>query len=69
MNTYPNHHMSSPSEKELVRVLACRYGDGTVYLPKGMPGMLFLACQGLGLISADGFITRTGRELVARYSL
>ena len=69
MNTYPNHQMSSPGERELVRVLAYRYGDGTVYLPKGMPGMLFLACQELGLICADGFITRTGRELVARYSL
>ena len=69
MNTYPNPQMSSPSERELVRVLACRYGDGTVYLPKGMPGMLFLACQDLGLISADGFITRAGRELVARYFL
>ena len=69
MNTYANHQMSSPSEKELVRVLAYRYGDGTVYLPKGMPGTLFLACQELGLICADGFITRTGRELVGRYSL
>ena len=69
MNTYPNHQMSSSSERELVRVLACRYGDGTVYLPKGMPGMPFFACQELGLISADGFITRAGRELAARYFL
>lgn len=69
MNTHPHHQMSSLNTTELVRVLACRYGDGTVYLPKGIPRTLFLTCQQLGLISAEGFITRAGRELVARYCI
>jgi hypothetical protein len=66
MNTYPNHQLSSPSESELIRVLACRYGDGTVYLPRGTPRRLLLVCQELDFINTDGFITRAGRELVAR---
>jgi hypothetical protein len=71
MNTifgHQNHQCSGPNE-ELARVLANRYGDGTVYLRNGASWAVYRACQRLGLISADGFITRRGRELVASYCI
>ena len=58
-----------PNDLELARVLQHRYGDGTVYLPGagGMPVLRF--CMQLGLVSDEGFITRKGRELLARCGL
>jgi hypothetical protein len=66
---HQNHQCSGPNETELARVLARRYGDGTVYLRNGASWVVYRACQRLGLISADGFITRQGRELVASYCI
>jgi hypothetical protein len=67
MNASLNHPISTPSETELVRVLAHRYGDGMVYLLKGTSRAPFVTCQRVGLISDDGYITRAGRELAARH--
>jgi hypothetical protein len=72
MNTscdHQNHQCPGPNETELARVLANRYGDGTVYLRNDAPWAVYRACQRLGLISADGFITLRGRELVANYCI
>lgn len=59
--------LSSPTEAECVKILANRYGDGTIYLPEGTPRALFYACIEQGLISDDGFLTRKGRQLLQRY--
>lgn len=67
MNASLNDPIPRPSETELVRVLAHRYGDGMVYLLKGTSRVLFVTCQQFGLISDDGYITRQGRELAARH--
>jgi hypothetical protein len=56
-----------PTERELVNVLLHRYGDGTVYQPKGASVDAFLSCRHLGFISDDGFITRQGRVLIATH--
>lgn len=53
-------------EVRIARLLARRYGDGTVYLPSGVPRKLLETSIELGYVSRDGFITREGRMLVAR---
>ena len=58
-----------PNDLELARVLQHRYGDGTVYLPRTGTRPVLRLCIQLGLISDEGFITRKGRELVARCGL
>ncbi|MGH8654698.1 MAG: hypothetical protein ACREYE_22170 [Gammaproteobacteria bacterium] len=59
--------LSNPTEVECVKILANRYGDGTIYLPEGTSQALFYACIEQGLISDDGFLTRKGRQLLLRY--
>lgn len=54
------------STGELVRLLNHHYGDGTVYVPSGGSLQLYHTCVDVGLITEDGFITRQGRELIAR---
>ncbi len=51
---------------EFARLLNHHYGDGTVYVPSGGSLQLYRTCVDAGLITADGFITRQGRELIAR---
>jgi hypothetical protein len=41
----------NPTEVECAKVIARRYGDGTVYLPAGTPRALFYVCIQRGLIS------------------
>lgn len=67
MNANLHHPNVSASETEFVRVLAHRYGDGSVYLPQGTPRTLYVACQQAGLLTDEGYLTRQGRELVARH--
>ncbi|MGH8507979.1 MAG: hypothetical protein ACREVH_04595 [Gammaproteobacteria bacterium] len=52
---------------EFARLLVHHYGDGTVYVPSGRSLQLYHTCIDAGLITEDGFITRQGRELIARY--
>ncbi len=58
-----------PDELELARILRHRFGDGTVYLPRAGARHLLRLCVQLGLVSDEGFITRKGRELLARCGL
>jgi hypothetical protein len=54
-------------ESRLAGLLANRYGDGTVYLPReGTEGLLDLALR-TGLVSEEGFVTRKGRAFLARF--
>jgi len=54
-------------ESRLAGLLAKRYGDGTVYLPReGVEGLLDIAVR-TGRVSEEGFVTRKGRELLARF--
>lgn len=55
-------------EHDIVRLLARRYGDGTVYVPSGEGMGLFRTCIALGFVSMDGFITPEGRRLLTRYT-
>ena len=49
------------------RLLENRYGDGGVYVPRAGPGRdAFEAARRRGLVSNDGFLTREGRQHLAR---
>ena len=67
MNTATRGDM--PNDLELARVLQHRYGDGTVYLQRAGARPVLRFCMQLGLVSDEGFITRKGRELLARCGL
>ena len=55
-------------EGEIANVLESRFGDGLVYMPKDRPSYFFLLAKMEGFIDADGYLTRKGRALLARYS-
>ncbi len=54
----------------IARLIARRYGDGGVYVPRQQPRRSVLkdAIAG-GFVSEDGFITSKGRRLLARFDL
>jgi hypothetical protein len=54
-------------EQAIARLLSCRYGDGGVYLPRDARGEALDAAIAGGFVSEDGFVTRKGRRLLARY--
>ncbi len=54
-------------ERQVAELLECRYGDGMVYLPKTKPRQLLSIATSSGFIDAEGYLTRKGRMLLARY--
>ena len=54
-------------ESQIAAMLECRYGDGMVYLPRGAPGGILHAAMQHGFVDAEGYLTRKGRALLARY--
>jgi hypothetical protein len=59
---------AKPGDRDIARLLAKRYGDGTVYLPSGGAMGLYHTCMALGFVSTEGFITSKGRRLLTSYS-
>lgn len=62
------HRQPAEQERAIVRVIARRYGDGGIYVPRtqGHRDTLRRAIEA-GFVSTDGFLTRAGRRLVARW--
>ncbi len=54
-------------ESQIAMILAYRYGDGMVYLPRHKPKSLYSEAKLRGYIDAEGYVTRKGRALIARY--
>ncbi len=54
-------------ESDIAKVLEHRYGDGLVYLPKHQPESLFKIAKNHGFIDHEGYLTRKGRGLIAKY--
>ncbi|MEX0950754.1 MAG: hypothetical protein WDZ86_00595 [Gammaproteobacteria bacterium] len=54
-------------ESRIAQVLEHRYGDGLVYLPKEWPEQLLGMARQFGFVDAEGYLTRKGRALLARY--
>ncbi len=49
----------------VLRVLMCRFGDGSVYIEDATDRPIYQAAQALGLISRDGYLTRAGRRFLS----
>jgi len=54
-------------ESQIATILEYRYGDGLVYLPRHKPSSLYSEAKSKGFIDAEGYVTRKGRALIARY--
>lgn len=54
-------------EPQIAAILESRFGDGMVYLPRNRPRHLFDQAIARGFIDAEGYLTRKGRTLLARY--
>ncbi|MFT4560783.1 MAG: hypothetical protein ACI9BW_000518 [Gammaproteobacteria bacterium] len=48
------------------KLLAHRYGDGSIYLPKSANTGLLRVAVKKGLVSEDGYLTRKGRNYLAQ---
>jgi len=55
------------TEADIAKVLEYRYGDGLVFLPKKQPESLFKIAKTEGFIDPEGYLTRKGRSLLAKY--
>ncbi|CAN5664785.1 hypothetical protein BH18PSE1_BH18PSE1_07150 [soil metagenome] len=67
MNALTARRQVEPTPAELARLLSHRFGDGSIYLPAGVPRQVFFLATQLGYISEDGYLTRKGRDLLSRY--
>lgn len=54
-------------ESQIAALLQYRYGDGLVYLPRHRSSALYDQARLQGYIDAEGYLTRKGRALIARY--
>lgn len=59
--------LEQTTESDIAKVLEYRYGDGLVYLPKHQPESLFKVAKTRGFIDQEGYLTRKGRSLLAKY--
>lgn len=55
------------SEAQIADLLQYHYGDGMVYLPKYRFHSLYAIAKRDGFIDGEGYLTRKGRTLLARY--
>lgn len=62
-----DHNEPDDQESQIAAVLEYRYGDGLVYLPRHQPKTLYTLARKNGFINAEGYMTRKGRVLLARY--
>lgn len=61
--------LEQDTELDIAKVLEHRYGDGLVYLPKNQPEKLYKLAATKGFVDQEGYLTRKGRSLLARYQL
>lgn len=54
-------------EAQIATILQYRYGDGLVYHPRHKPKSLYKQAIQSGYIDTEGYLTRKGRTLIARY--
>ena len=66
----PNASAHPDLDQAIARLIARRYGDGGVYVPRQASRRGTLAdAIAAGFVSEDGFITSKGRRLLARFDL
>lgn len=57
----------SQPEPAIAALLQNRFGDGLVYLPKNRPEAIYNLAITQGYVDNEGYLTRKGRILLARY--
>lgn len=65
--TYSSIIERDTRDSRIAAVLHYRYGDGFVYLPKRQAKDLYLLAREIGYIDGEGYLTRKGRALLARF--
>ena len=60
-------NLENQIESDIAKVLEHRYGDGLVYLPKNQPESLYKLAANEGFVDQEGYLTRKGRSLLAKY--
>ena len=58
----------SVTEQQIALALRYKHGEQTVNIPSKKPDSLISAAIARGFIDTEGYITRKGRALIARYS-
>ena len=58
----------SSREEDIVELLIYHYGDGLVYIPKQKSRQLYVEAASIGYINKEGYLTKKGRVLLAKYS-
>ncbi|MEE8320809.1 MAG: hypothetical protein V3R68_03080 [Gammaproteobacteria bacterium] len=67
MLTGLNTRQADTNESRIVEMLEFRFGDGMIYFPKSKPDSLFSLAIENGFIDPEGYLTRKGRKLLAKY--
>lgn len=57
------------NKNTLTRLLDQRYGDGQIYLTDVKDRVVLKAAVHMGLVSADGYLTQSGRRFWANHAL
>jgi translation initiation factor 2 beta subunit (eIF-2beta)/eIF-5 len=60
-------NLEQDMESDIAKALEYRYGDGLVYLPKHQPESLYKLAASKGFVDQEGYLTRKGRSLLAKY--
>lgn len=58
----------SVTEQQIALALRYKHGEQAVMIPSKKPDSLISAAIDRGFIDTEGYITRKGRALIARYS-
>ena len=60
-------NLDENTESVIAEALQYRYGDGLVYLPKNQSENLYKLAANKGFVDQEGYLTRKGRNLLAKY--
>lgn len=63
----PQQEQAQTAEAQIAAILEHRFGDGLVCVPRKHPENLLALARQSGFIDNDGYLTRKGRALLARY--
>lgn len=63
----PVQHPAEYEETQIAAALRCQFADGKDCLPRNVIARLLERAVTSGFVDQDGFLTRRGRLLLARY--
>lgn len=63
----PQQALEQFNEAHIAAVLEQRFGHALCIMPRQNPAKLLIQAQQCGFVDAEGYLTRKGRALLARY--